>query len=112
MTKITEQLEAFNKQELEFIKESYEFALEKVKKDLEDSKSMIGYIKAIKDLTSAYFPDSEVKTGNLERDGSILELSEKTKELSEEYNVKAENTIKMYESILAKISPLIDLVNE
>lgn len=110
MTKITEQLESLNQDELKFIHSLFVEAVENSRKEMEGIKNMSSFINAMNDLTKAYFP-VEGETQILNQAGMAL-TGASVKEESKEAIQKLEEANLLYTNILNKLTPLIEIINE
>lgn len=109
MTKITEQLETLSQDEIKFIYEVFFEGTKRVTSEIENSKRMVSFTNAMKDLTEAYFPEGDatlINVGNPEE--KTVDL---LKEESKIYIEKLEKAKIQYESIVNKLIPLIELID-
>lgn len=110
MTKITEQLECLSQDEIKFIHEIFDEAVKRSKAEIEKTKLYTGFLNAVKDVTSAYFPEGSPEDTKVFNGDGLDITNEDIKEKSKNYIADLEKANLQYTTILNKLTPLIEII--
>ena len=106
--KITNQLQSLNSIELNEIYTRFNAALEELKEKKKFTSSMSSFIKDLKTLTDIHFSNNEmeIEVPNLE------EISNNCLDTQKQNLTFLNDTILLYEGIIMKLTPLIEIIKQ